>query len=398
MKKLEISISKDGIKVMSDGQELLTPKNISITMEGEEEQPEPTPEPQPKSVGYTFGEWNPQVTHTRLTEPSGDWAVLNSISENGRSVHLPANVSNLGGILSLNIRKQTAKYGKEEKPFTTGLAYSRKMFGLGRVDVVASLDFAKDIKNSIWLTTSAFQTEETGKLKQLIECDVVEYTCADTGQYNTSRGMWLWQENQQSVSEDKLPHIDFKTKTSLSGGSWWWDKTNNGWYQWKLYPVCRNGNRLKGTNGKYYFITNTERGKVINSADLEWVREDGVEGKGLDGNKYFVAEPTDPIGGGAVKSQFLDGKTKIAGWHKWSIVMEKTFIAYLCDDREYWRSIEPLQLPDDLTYTLIFATANVSDNYTGEHSLLVESVTFTPKGAKSEATSADIEPLGMEVL
>ena len=143
--------------------------------------------------------------------------------------------------------------------------------------------------------------------------------------------------------------------------------------------MCRNGNRFKGTNGKYYFVTNTERGQYIKSEDLTWIREDGVEGKGLDGNKYFTTEKTDPIGGGAVKSQFLDGKTKIAGWHTWSIVMEKTYIAYLCDGVEYWRSPEPLTLPDDLTYTLIFATNSITDRYTGEHTMQVESVTFTPK-------------------
>ena len=341
--------------------------------------PEPEPEPQPKSITYYFYKWQPTTTHTRLTEPKGNWAVLKSLSENKRSIHLPANVTNPNGILSLTIKKQTAKYGSEEKPYTTGLAYSAKMFGLGRVDVRANLCYALDIKNSIWLTTSAFTTRETDKLKQLIECDVVEYTGADTGEYNTSRGLWLWQENKQSVSADRLPYNDLTTKTSLSGGSWWWDKAHNAWYQWTLYPVCRNGNRFKGTNGKYYFITNTEIGTYIKSEDLTWIREDGVEGKGLDGNKYFTTEKTDPVGGGAVKSQFLDGKTKIAGWHKWSIVMEKTYIAYLCDDKEYWRSPEPLQLPDDLTYNLIFATNSITDRYTGEHTMQVESVTFTPK-------------------
>ena len=379
MKKLEISITKNGIKVLGDGQELITPKVISITMEGVEEKPQPTPEPQPKSITYTFGEWQPQVTHTRLTEPKTRWAVLNSLSENRRSIHLPANVTNPKGILSLTMKKQTAKYGSEEKPYTTGLVYSAKMFGLGRVDVRANLQFAPDIKNSIWLTTSAFTTRETGKLKQLIECAVGEYTGADTGEFNTSRGMWLWQENKQSVSADRLPYNDLTTKTSLSGGSWWWDKGHNAWYQWALYPVCSNGNRFKGTNGKYYFITNTERGQYIKSEDLTWIREDGVEGKGLDGNKYFTTEKTDPIGGGAVKTQFLDGNKKVAGWHKWSIVMEKTYIAYLCDDVEYWRSPESLQLPDDLTYTLIFATNSITDRYTGEHTMQVESVTYTPK-------------------
>lgn len=65
MKKLEISISKDGIKVLGDGKELLTPKTISISMEGEEEQPEPTPEPEPNAdVIYfdDFNDWNPEVT------------------------------------------------------------------------------------------------------------------------------------------------------------------------------------------------------------------------------------------------------------------------------------------------------------------------------------------------
>lgn len=378
--EIKLFATEAGVEVEIGGKVVAT---VPMPKEEPQVQEPATPiveEPQePKVIVYDFKEWNPQVTHTRATNPTKDWAVLNMVAENKRSIDLPANVSNMGGILSLSIRKQTAKYGNTEKPYTTGKAYSRKMFGLGRVDIVANLCYALDIKNSIWLTTSAFTTPEFGKLRQLIECDVVEYTPADTGEYNTSRGMWLWQENKQSVSADRLPIIDFKTKTSLSGGSWWWDKGHNAWYQWKLYPVCRNGNRLKGTNGKYYFITNTERGQYIKSEDLTWIREDGVEGKGLDGNKYFVAEPVDAIGGGAVKSQFLDGKTKIAGWHKWSIVMEKTYIAYLCDDREYWRSPEPLNLPDDLTYTLIFATNNITDNYTGEHTMLVESVTFTPK-------------------
>ena len=364
------------IEIEAEGQVIAT-----IPM-AEQPQPAPEPTPEPQSEVYTFDKWNPQVTHTRLTEPKTMWAVLNMVSENGRSIDLPANVTNKDGILNLAIKKQTASYNGTEKPYTTGKGYSKKMWGLGRVDIVANLCYAPDIKNSIWLTTSAFTTRDTGKLKQLIECDVVEYTPADTGEFNTSRGMWLWQENKQSVSADRLPIIDLKTKTSLSGGSWWWDKGHNAWYQWKLYPVCRNGNRLKGTNGKYYFITNTERGTYIPSTELTWIREDGVEGKGLDGNKYFVAEPTDPIGGGAVKSQFLDGKTKIAGWHTWSIIMEKTYIAYLCDDVEYWRSPEPLNLPDDITYNLIFATNNVTDKYTGEHTMQVESVTYTPQKTK----------------
>lgn len=164
------------IEIEADGQVIATLPMI------ETPQPEPTPEPepQPKSITYTFGEWQPQVTHTRLTEPKTPWAVLNSLSENKRSIHLPANVTNPKGILSLTMKKQTASYNGTEKPYTSGVAYSAKMFGLGRVDVRANLQFALDFKNSIWLTTSAFTTRETGKLKQLIECDVVEYTPADT--------------------------------------------------------------------------------------------------------------------------------------------------------------------------------------------------------------------------
>ena len=384
MKKLEISITKNGIKVIGDGQELLTTKAISITMDGEEEKPqptpEPTPEPTPKSEVYTFDAWNPQVTHTRLTEPKGDWAVLHCISENQKSVHLPQNVQSVGDMLVLTVKPQSAKYGDAEKAYTSGLAYSRRMFGKGRLDVRANLSGDKAVKNSIWVTTSAMTDKETG-LRYLYEWDWVEYTPADTGSNNTSRGMWMWQENAQSVSDKALPYIFPDKGYSLSGGCWYW--TGKAWTQTKLYNIYRNGNRLKGRpSGRTYYITNTERGKEIDSADLRWIRDDGKIGQGLDGNQWFVVTDREPLGLGADKSQFLDGKTSISGWHIWSLIVDDDYIAYLCDGKEYWRitndQLHELTIQDDITFNVIFAT-NVIGTPKGNVEMQVDYVKFTPK-------------------
>lgn len=331
---------------------------------------------------YLFDDWNPEVTHTRNTEPKNMWAVSHNLSENKRSVLLPANVTNPNGVLSLSIKKEAATYSGTTTAYTSGLVYSKKAFGLGRTDVIANLCWNKTIKNSIWLTTSAYTDASTGKLLKLHEHDVVEWTCNDTKQYNTSRGMWMWQENKQSVGADRLPYIDFEKKTSLSPGSWWAVGNTGSFYQWTFYPVCRNGNRLYGkTTKKYYFLTDRTRGVSIPGSELNWICEDGRTGTGMDGNSEFWAGKTDAIGGGAVKSQFLDGTTPISGWHKWSIVMDNSYVAYLCDDREYWRSPEPLYMPDDIKFSLIFATNNMAEDTSGgTYTMQVRSVTFTPKG------------------
>ena len=378
MKKLEISISKDGIKVLGDGQELITPKTITISMEGGEE-PEPTPEPQPKSITYTFDKWQPQVTHSRLTEPKTTWAVLYGLSENRLSINSPQNVTNPEGILTLWNKRETATIGEESKAFTTACVYSQQIFGKGRIDIRANLAYAMDTKNSIWATTSPMTDMRTG-LKYLFEFDIVEFSPADTGRNNTSRGLWVWQENRQSVDPDaRLPYIDLAAKTSLSPGRWWW--TGKAWYQWALYPVCINGNRFKGTNGKYYFVTNRERGVNIDSQNLTWVREDGVEGKGLDGNKYFVADSC-PIGG-AIKSTFLDGQTPVDGWHTWSVIVEDDYLAYECDGKEYYRitneDLHGLIIQEGITFNLIFTNPHLNvQNVSGMQKMEIESVRYTP--------------------
>lgn len=165
---------------------------------------------------YLFDDWNPEVTHTRNTEPKNMWAVSHNLSENKRSVLLPANVTNPNGVLSLSIKKEAATYSGTTTAYTSGLVYSKKAFGLGRTDVIANLCWNKTIKNSIWLTTSAYTDASTGKLLKLHEHDVVEWACNDTKQYNTSRGMWMWQENKQSVGADRLPYIDFEEDVAES--------------------------------------------------------------------------------------------------------------------------------------------------------------------------------------
>lgn len=356
------------IEIEAEGQVI-----ASIPMAEEQPQPAPEPEPQPKSEVYTFGEWNPQVTHTRLAEPKTMWAVLHSLSENQKSVHLPQNVQSVGDMLVL-------KYGDAEKAYTSGLAYSRRMFRKGRLDVRANLSGDKAVKNSIWVTTSAMTDKATG-LRYLYELDCVEYTPADTGKDNTSRGMWMWQDNAQSVSDKALPYIFPDKGYSLSGGCWWW--TGKAWTQGKQYNIYRNGNRLKGhPSGRTYYITNPERGKEIDSADLMWIRDDGKIGQGLDGNQWFVVTEREPYGGGAVKSQFLDGKTSISGWHIWSLIVDDDYIAYLCDDKEYWRitndQLHELTIQDDITFNVIFAT-NVIGAPKGNVEMQVDYVKFTPK-------------------
>lgn len=336
----------------------------------------------PGAIVYGFSDWHPTVINTRLREPKGNWAVLHNIAENQKSVNVPANAYVEDGVLHLAVSRQGARYGSTEKAFSSATVQSAKRcFGLGRTTVVANLPKSgKMCKFSIWLTTSPFHDrfDSVSHINmQSIEIDAVEWTEADTGDYNTSRGMWWWHENKESVSDNRLPHINLEKKESVSGGSWWWG--GKGWYQWAMYPICRNGNRLKGTNLKYYFVTNTERGKSVASADLEWIREDGVTGKGLDGNKYFTASPTDAKGGGADKSAFFDGKTPISGWHEWTIVVEREYIALECDGQEYWRSKEKMELPEDLGFNLIFAASLTNEKFQGECAMQVREVRYAPK-------------------
>ncbi len=398
MKKIEISITREGVKVLGDGQELLKPKTITLSMESDEEQAtaestksdeEQAPAESTKndeepvgSIVYDFRDWHPAIINTRLREPVGNWGVLHNIAENKKSVNLPANAYATDGILHLAVSDTPASYGSTKKAFSSATVQSAKRcFGLGRTTVVANLPKSGNMcKFSIWLTTSPFH-DDFDKVshidKQCIEVDAVEWTEADTGDFNTSRGMWFWHENKESVGDNRLPHINLEKKESVSGGSWWWNGV--GWYQWPLYPICKNGNRLKGTNGKYYFVTNPERGITIDKAGLTWIREDGLAGKGLDGNRYFVAEPTDAKGGGADKSTFLDGKTPVYGWHEWTIIVEKEYIALECDGVEYWRSTEKMCLPDDIRFNLIFAASVVNEDFKGEYTMKIKEVRYTPK-------------------
>lgn len=401
MKKLEITISKDGIKVMGDGKELIAPKAVTITMEGEEEQPTPEPEPDDKVVYLDdFNTFRPEILHTRLKQPSKDWAVLNNIAENQKSINMPANAQCVADMLVLSVKPETAKYGSVEKSCTSATVYSKDMFGKGRLNVRANLNSSRTTKNSIWATTSPMVDEATG-LKYLYEFDIIEYTPAATGDYNSSRGMWCWQENQQSVSVDALPYNNLENKTSLSPGSWYWD--GKGWTLSKVYVVEWNGNRLKGTNGMLYFITNKQRGVSIPSQDLEWIREDGISGKGLDGNKYFVVTEHEPIGKGAVKDQFIDGNKKMAGWHIWSLVVDDDFIAYECDGREYWRitndQLHGLTIKDNIQFNVIFAASLVGSLKEAEE-MQIDYVQFVPKDAKKPTWKEypnEIEPYNGEL-
>lgn len=370
--------SEKAIEIEADGKVIATLPMITTPEPEPESKPEPAPEP--KAIGCDFKTWNPQVTKSRLVEPTMDtWAVLHGVSENRQSINSPENVSNPEGILTLWNRQKTAVIEGETMTFTTACVYSQKLFGKGRIDIRANLACAMDTKNTIWATTSPMTDPRSG-LKYLFEFDIVEYTPADTGRNNTSRGLWVWQDNKQSVDPaTRLPYIDFAEKTSYSPGRWWW--TGKAWYQWTLCPVCINGNRLRGTNGKYYFVTNRGRGVNIDSQDLTWVREDGVEGKGLDGNKYFVADSI-PIGG-AVKSTFLDGKTPVGGWHTWSVIVEDDHIAYECDGREYYRitneDLHGLIIQDGISFNLIFTNPHLNvQNVTGEQKMEIEKVTYTP--------------------
>ena len=81
--ELKFYRTEKAIEIEAEGQVIAT---LPMIEEQPTPAPEPTPEPQPKSERYAFAEWNPQVTHTRLTEPKTQWAVLNSLSETAQKV------------------------------------------------------------------------------------------------------------------------------------------------------------------------------------------------------------------------------------------------------------------------------------------------------------------------
>jgi hypothetical protein len=62
--------------------------------------------------------------------------------------------------------------------------------------------------------------------------------------------------------------------------------------------------------------------------------------------------------------------------------VDDDYIAYLCDNKEYWRitndQLHELTIQDDITFNVIFAT-NVIGTPKGNVEMQVDYVKFTPK-------------------
>lgn len=408
MKKITIQFGKNGMKVLGDGVEILSPKTFELTItggegdeitdvhEGIDDDQSEEPKEEDKAIYYEdFSNFDAEVSQNRLIDCKKDWAIYNAIAENNKSVHIPANVQVKDGILNLFIRNVSAKYGAVEKPYTTGYVFSKQMFGKGQLDMRVNLCDDPTIKNTIWFTSSPMQSKHN--LRYLFELDLAEYTPAYTGKKNVSRGAWVWVYNPDSTDpKKKLPRNYPKEGYSLSPGSWYWSGKENGWVLSNVYPIYLNGNRLKGyPNNKLYYITNTERNVAVNSSKLTWIREDGVEGVGLDGNQYFVVTEREAIGKGANITQFLDGDTNIGGWHTWTLVVDDDFIAFLCDGKEYWKitndELHDFPIQDGIQFKVIFATTAMG-NLKKEQVMQVDWVRFTPQESKQKEYTNEIEP------
>ena len=160
------------IEIEADGKVIAT-----IPMCDKDEEQQVNEPDEPKAIICDFKTWNPQVTKSRLVEPTMDtWAVLHGVSENRQSINSPENVSNPEGILTLWNRQKTAVIEGETMTVTTACVYSQKLFGKGRIDIRANLACAMDTKNTIWATTSPMTDPRSG-LKYLFEFDIA----LDTG-------------------------------------------------------------------------------------------------------------------------------------------------------------------------------------------------------------------------
>lgn len=320
----------------------------------------------------TFDTFDPEMSSSRLVEPTSRYAVLNNtLSENKRSFNIGSAAVADNGILQLKTFPQENTIGGTTKQYVTSLVFSQKMFSTGRLDIRAKFVAKNSIKCSIWATTTPIIEPLTG-LKYVFEFDVVEYQKRYFGINNTSRGMWTWQANSQSASAaTRLPYSYTDPDTGVvhyyTYDSWTWSNPNNAWIWADIGRVNHDGNILVGhNNGKRYRITNTERGVYVNSADLTWEREDGVTGTGLDGNTYFsIPSSRGAIGGGEVTTTLLNNTIDMRDWHVWSIVLGENYVAYECDGEEYWRKTNSdlfkCIVTEDTMFNIIFSIPNVQD-------------------------------------
>lgn len=343
---------------------------------------------------YAFEEeflsFTPQSMDDRLAQPTeNDWGVWNN-DDDAVNKYVPSESVVENGILKVPVKAEIVN-GEATGKYLTGFVYSKKMFGKGRIDIRAKMLGANDKKSTIWCNTTTMTDSVTG-LNYLYELDVVEYQPNDgQGANNTSRGMWTWRNNQ--ISGQALPTI-FEldgVKHSYCAGNWYWNGNDLGWAQHSAYRVIYDGNKLIGhTDSKAYFLKDAAtKNTAINSSNLTWIDEDGNEGTGLNSNSQFdKASTSDAVGKGSIKTQFLNGDTVISDWHIWSVIIDDTYIAYLCDDVEYWRitnsDLHTLTIADDIATDVTFSTKHIPGNtHSGDDNMLVDYVRFTPKSASN---------------
>lgn len=319
-----------------------------------------------------FDTFEPELSTNRLVEPTtSNYGILDNTDNNNSRLWFLSSATTLNdGILKPSTRpkNQDETFNRN---YVASFVYSKKMFGKGKLDIRAKFTAKDSVKCSLWcMTTTA--TESATNLKYVHEYDIVEYRKDKQGLYNTSRGMWTWQANEQSREPStRLPFSYTDLDTDIvhyyTYDSWVWDASQSGWVWLNIGRVNRDGNILVGhNNGKRYKITNTDRGVVINSSNLTWEREDGVTGTGLDSNDYFSVPSTRAqIGGGEVTSTLLDGTVDMREWHTWSIVFGEDYVAYQCDGQEYWRkandNLYNCVITDDMLFSIIFSVINVND-------------------------------------
>jgi hypothetical protein len=335
-----------------------------------------------KIIEDNFDTFKPELSTNRLVEPTtSNYGILHNTDNNSNRLWFLSSATTLDkGILKLSTRpkNQDETFNRN---YVASFVYSKKMFSKGKLDIRAKFTAKDSVKCSLWcMTTPA--TESITNLKYVHEYDIVEYMKKNQGIYNTSRGMWTWQENAQSiVPAEKLPKIfvdptDGK-KHSYSYSSWDYDMSINKWIRYNNIRVIYDGNALKGNKtGKYYFVTNSEYGVGLDYSELTWIDEDGNTGTGFyyDGEEpktqitdteFWRPSTRKAIGGGEDTSILLDGTVDMREWHTWSIVFGEDYVAYQCDGQEYWRKtnndLYRCVITDDMKFSIIFSVINAND-------------------------------------
>lgn len=332
----------------------------------------------------TFGAFDPELSTDRNNPPeTKTYAILHNTDGNSSKCWFLSSATTAeNGVLKLSTRpkKQGETFNKD---YVASLVYSKKMFGegKGKLDIRAKFTAKNSVKCSLWcMTTSG--TDSLTDFKYVHEYDIIEYMKKNQGLYNTSRGMWTWQEHDQSlIPAKKLPIIfvdptDNK-KHSYSYSSWDYDVTKGKWIHYNNTRVIYDGNALKGNKtGKYYFITNSVYGIGLDYSELTWIDEDGNTGTGFyyDGEEpknqitdteFWKPSTRASIGGGEVTSTLLDGTIDMREWHTWSIVFADDYVAYQCDGQEYWRksndNLYRCVITEDMLFNIIFSVTNVND-------------------------------------